>query len=229
MAGRAVKILSKCCALLTHTDSKKRYSFLCVDGLGGGLGLGGSGRGSLSRGSLSRCSLSGSSLCGSSWGLDSGGRLGNLGFGRACSFSLFDNLGDEFLVLGGGIFRCLVAVEFVSLLKLLAAKTLFGDQALDLGCFVVSLVTAFDFATGNIFADVVLLGETENGANLGSSLLEKTGGNFSVRATRDFLITLLHDFEGNDAKVGTGDAATDRSSSSVALSVASSGVEERAS
>ena len=89
----------------------------------------------------------------------------------------------------------------------------------------MSLVTALDFALGNVLAHVVLLFvETEDGGNLVLSLLEETVGDLLVGAALDFLVALLHDLEGNDRKVGAGDATADRLSPSVA---GSSRVEER--
>lgn len=138
---------------------------------------------------------------------------------------LLDVLGQELLVLGGGLLGGLEAVGLLSLDKSLSSETLLGDETLDLGGLVVSLVTALDFTTGNIFADVVLLlVEAEDGGDVVLSLFEEAGTDVLVSAASDFLVTLLHDLQGDDTEVGASDAATDGTSSSVTSSL---GVEER--
>ncbi len=138
---------------------------------------------------------------------------------------LLDVLGQELLVLGGGLLGGLEAVGLLSLDESLSTETLLGDEALNLGGLVVSLVTALDFTTGNIFADVVLLAvEAEHGGDVVLSLFEEAGTDVLVSAAGDFLITLLHDLQGDDTEVGASDAATDGTSSSVTSSL---GVEER--
>ena len=138
---------------------------------------------------------------------------------------LLDVLGQELLVLGGGLLGGLEAVGLLSLDESLSTEALLGDEALNLGGLVVSLVTALDFTTGNIFAHVVLLFvEAEDGGDVVLSLFEEAGTNVLVSAAGDFLITLLHDLQGDDTEVGASDAATDGTSSSVTSSL---GVEER--
>ena len=138
---------------------------------------------------------------------------------------LLDVLGQELLVLGGGLLGGLEAVGLLSLDEGLSTEALLGDEALNLGGLVVSLVTALDFTTGNIFAHVVLLFvEAEDGGDVVLSLFEEAGTNVLVSAAGDFLITLLHDLQGDDTEVGASDAATDGTSSSVTSSL---GVEER--
>ena len=160
-----------------------------------------------------------SSLGGSLSGL-SGSRSG-----RAGSLLLLDVLGEELLVLGGVLLGRLEAVELVTLSDLLAAEALLSDEALDLGGLVVSLVTTLDLAAGNILADVVLLAEAEDLADVVPTLLEEARADLLVGAASDLLLTLLHDLEGDDSKVGARDAATDGSPSAVAGPL---GVEEGA-
>jgi hypothetical protein len=143
-----------------------------------------------------------------------------LGLGGARCLLLLDVLRDELLVLGSVLLGGLEALELLSLDQLLAAETLLSDETLDLGGLVVSLVTALDFALGNVLADVVLLFvKAENCGNLVLSLLEETVGHLLVGAALNFLIALLHNFEGNDSEVWASDATTDGPSSSVASSL----------
>ena len=90
----------------------------------------------------------------------------------------------------------------------------------------MSLVTTLDLAASDVASHIVgLLVEAEDSSDLVLSLLEETGGNILVGAALDLLVALLEDLKGDDGKVGTGDAAADGTSSSVAGSL---GVEERA-
>ena len=157
-----------------------------------------------------------------------GGSLGSgvlLGGSGAGGLLLLDVLRDELLVAGGSLLGCLIAIESSSLDELLAAETLLGDKALDLGGLVVSLVTTLDLTASDVLADVVLLDvETEDGSDVALSLLEKARANVLVSAAGDLGVTLLHNLKRDDSKVSTGDASTDGSSSAVAGSL---GVEER--
>jgi len=141
------------------------------------------------------------------------------------SLLLLDILRDKFLVLGGGLLGGLVAVLNGSLLKLLSAETLLGDQTLDLRGLVMSLITTLDFTSNNVLAHIILLWvKAEDGGNLVLSLLEESVGDILVGAAFDLLVTLLHDLEGNDSKIRSSDATTNGTSSSVTSSL---WVEER--
>ena len=138
---------------------------------------------------------------------------------------LLDILREELFVLGGGLLGGLVAVLNGSLLKLLSAEALLGDQTLDLRGLVMSLITTLDFTGNNVLAHIILLWvKAEDGGNLVLSLLEESVGDILVSAAFDLLVTLLHNLEGNDSKIRSSDATADRTSSSVTSSL---WVEER--
>lgn len=150
-----------------------------------------------------------------------GGLVGSV----ASSLLLLDVLGHKLLVLGSVLLGGLEAVESLSLDHLLATDNLLGDESLDLGSLVVSLVSTLDLAAGNVATHVVLLVEAEDRADVVSSLLKETGGDILVGATFDFFVTLLHDLEGDDTEIGASEATADGTSSSVTSSL---GVEEGA-
>ena len=142
------------------------------------------------------------------FGLGGGGLL--LGLGCTSSLLLLDVLRDELLVLGGLLLGSLIAFRLLSLDELLAADTLFSDQTLDLGYFVVGLVTTSDLTLGDIAAHIILLlVQAENGGNLVLSLLEETVRNLLVSAAFNLGVALLDNLEGDDGEVGTSDAAAD--------------------
>ena len=142
------------------------------------------------------------------FGLGGGGLL--LGLGCTSSLLLLDVLRDELLVLGGLLLGSLIAFRLLSLDELLAADTLLSDQTLDLGYFVVGLVTTSDLTLGDIAAHIILLlVKAENGGNLVLSLLEETVRNLLVSAAFNLGVALLDNLEGDDGEVGTSDAAAD--------------------
>lgn len=92
----------------------------------------------------------------------------------------------------------------------LVLETLGSDQTLDLGGLgVVLLALLGDGAADDELADVVLLVETEEAADLGGTLGSESLGDNGVGETGDLTLTLLDDAEGKDGKVETGDGTTD--------------------
>jgi hypothetical protein len=88
----------------------------------------------------------------------------------------------------------------------LALETLGGDQALDLGGLgVVLLALTGDGAADDELADVVLLVETEESADLGGTLGAESLGVDNVGQAGDVALTLLDDAEGEDGEILTGD------------------------
>ena len=93
----------------------------------------------------------------------------------------------------------------------LVLETLGGNQTLDLGGLgVFGLALAGDGTTDDELADVVLLVETEEAADLGGTLRTETLGDDAVGQTGELALTLLDDAEGQDGKVEVGDGTTDR-------------------
>ena len=92
----------------------------------------------------------------------------------------------------------------------LVLETLGGNQTLDLGGLgVFGLALAGDGTADDELADVVLLVETEETADLGGTLRTETLGDDAVGQTGELALTLLDDAEGQDGKVEVGDGTTD--------------------
>lgn len=92
----------------------------------------------------------------------------------------------------------------------LVLETLGSNQTLDAGGLgVVFLALAGDSAADDELADVILLVETEETADLGGTLGTETLGDNGVGQTGQLLLTLLDDAEGQDGKVEVGDGTTD--------------------
>jgi len=123
---------------------------------------------------------------------------------------LLNVLGEESLVLLGGLLGDLVTVDLLLLDGALAAESLLGDESLDLGGLVEGLVGALDLTTDNILADIVLLlVEGESLDDVVAALHAELVGAVNVGDTLDLLITLLGDAEEDGSDVGSNDAATD--------------------
>lgn len=170
-------------------------------GLSGGSLLGldwlGNGSGSLGRGGLGGCSLDG----------------GSLDFGDfsavSVSLSLLDVLGEDLVVLCLVVLGLLESLGLVSLLEGLSSESLLGDESLDLGGLVESLVALLDFSSDYVLSHIVLLSEGEGLSNGGGSLGAESSGLVTVGHTFDFGVSLLGDSEGNDGEIGATDAASD--------------------
>ena len=92
----------------------------------------------------------------------------------------------------------------------LVLETLGSDQTLDLGGLgVFGLALLGDGTADDELADVVLLVETEEAADLGGTLGTETLGDDGVGQTGKLTLTLLDDGEGQDGKVEVGDGTTD--------------------
>lgn len=148
-------------------------------------------------------SLGEGSLSGSSFGLSGGFVM------VSSSLLLLDVLGEDLFVLGLVILGLLVSGELVSLGKGLSSESLLGDESLDLGGFVESLVTLLDFSSHDVLSNIILLSQGEGLSDGRGSLGAESSGLVTIGNTFDFSITLLDDSEGNDGKIGTADAASD--------------------
>lgn len=93
----------------------------------------------------------------------------------------------------------------------LALQALRSNKTLDLGGLGVLLLALLsDGTTDNELADVVLLVETEEFADLSGTLGTKALGVDDVGQTGDLVFTLLDDAEGEDSQILTGDGTADR-------------------
>lgn len=103
----------------------------------------------------------------------------------------------------------------------LALETLGSNQTLDLGGLgVVLLALAGDSAADDELADIVLLVETEEAADLGGTLGTESLGDDNIGETREVALTLLDDAQSKDGEILTGDGCTeDLKSASIAFHV----------
>ena len=86
-----------------------------------------------------------------------------------------------------------------------------SDESLNLGGLADLLSVLLVFTVNDVLADIILLGEVEELADVGGSLGTKTAGlsRGGVGKSGNILLTLLDDHEVEDSKIGTDDAATD--------------------
>lgn len=103
----------------------------------------------------------------------------------------------------------------------LALETLGSNQTLDLGGLgVVGLALTGDGTTDDELADVVLLVETEEAADLGGTLGTESLGDNGVGETGELTLTLLDDAQGKDGEVEVGDGCNDKCQLRVSFSLA---------
>jgi hypothetical protein len=94
----------------------------------------------------------------------------------------------------------------------LVLEALGSNEPLDLGGLgvrLLALTLGLDLAADDVLADVVILGEAEELADLGGALGTKALGVNDVGEAGDVGIALLDDAEGKDGEVLADDAATD--------------------
>ena len=92
----------------------------------------------------------------------------------------------------------------------LSAETGLGDETLDLGGLIESLVLALDLAGNDVLANIVLLlVEREGLDDVVSSLGTEAVGTLNIGNTSDLLLTLLNNTEEDGSEVSTDNAATD--------------------
>lgn len=129
--------------------------------------------------------------------------------GLVRSLLLLEVLGQKLLVSHVGFLGSLPLGNLALLVVSLAADSLVSDQALDARSFVESLVSLLDLAADDVLGAVILLTEGEGLLDLANSLRSESARLLVIGEAGDLAGTLLQDFEGEDAKVGTGDAASD--------------------
>merc|ERR1712168_1098648 len=98
-----------------------------------------------------------------------------------------------------------------ALLSLLHALENEGSyQALDLGSLGDSLaVLGGDWATDNVLADIIVLGQVEQATDLAGTLGPKTTGDGVVSKTRNILLTFLDNSQVEYAELSIDNASTD--------------------
>ena len=126
------------------------------------------------------------------------------------SRSLLLTLSKKSVVLFSLLLSLGVTLNIESLLLALALETSRGDKTLDLGSLGVGLLALLlNTAVNDELANIVLLGESEDLADLGSTLGAKAAGVGDVGKTLDVLLTLLDDDEVKNRKISGDDATTD--------------------
>ena len=103
----------------------------------------------------------------------------------------------------------------------LVAKNSVSNKTLDLGSLVSLVAVVFELTTDDELGDIVLLGETEELADVAGSLGSETArnGRSFIGQTGNFLFALLHNHQVEDADISTHDAAADRLSLAFTLRI----------
>jgi hypothetical protein len=126
--------------------------------------------------------------------------------------SLLDTLGEDSLVLGLSLLGVLSTALLESQAMTLALEDDRGHKALDLGGLGVGLllgVLGLNLTTDDILANIIILGQVEELADVTSTLGSEALRNGGVSETGNVLLTLLDDGDREDRHVGANDASTD--------------------
>ena len=145
------------------------------------------------------------SLLDLSGGFSSGGSV----FFLVGSLLFLEIFREELLVSHRCFSRGLPGVDLSRLVESLTSVSLLSNKSLDLGGFVESLITKFNFSTDNVFGNIILLSESESLSNLANSLGTKSSGSLGIGKSGNVSITLLENLECNDTEIRSTDAASD--------------------
>ena len=126
--------------------------------------------------------------------------------------SLLLKLFKTLLVSSSLLARVLESSLLLSKTSTLVAESSVGDETLDLGSLISLVTVVLELAANDELGHVVLLGKTEELADVGSSLRAETAGNSGgfISQTGDVLLTLLDNHQVQDADISTDNAAADR-------------------
>lgn len=116
-------------------------------------------------------------------------------------------------ILSSSLLRGLQLGNLLGHASTLALKDNGGDEALDLGSLglgSLALLLGGDNATNDNLADIILLGQVEELAQLASTLGTQTTGDGSVSESGNGGLAGLGDDHGEDSKIGSDDATADR-------------------
>jgi len=116
---------------------------------------------------------------------------------------------EESLVVTASLLGSLDSGDLVSLDDVLSAESLLSHHTLDSGGLVEGLVTLLNFTVNDIAFDIILLFEVEVLDDSVLSLLSESVGVLNIGESGNFLFTLGDNSEGDDGKIGTGNATTD--------------------
>lgn len=133
-------------------------------------------------------------------------------------FLFLDVLSKNLVILGSQFLLSFESVNSVSLLELLSSDSLLSNKSLDLWSFEECLILSLDLSLDNILSHIILLSEREELSNGASSLGSSSLWSISVSDTFNIFITLLLNAKGDDSKVWTYNASSNRLSLSLTSS-----------
>ena len=139
--------------------------------------------------------------------------------GGASSLLLLVQLLNQLLVCGSLHASSLHGRLLLRQQRTLVAQGAVSHQTLDLGGLISLVAVVLEHAADHELANVVLLRQTEQLADVRSSLRSQTSGlrGGLVGESGDLLLTLLHDHQVQHTDVGTNDATSHRLSLSLTL------------
>jgi len=126
---------------------------------------------------------------------------------------LVHTLGQQLSVLVRSILGCLSPSSLECNAVSLVLHALRGDESLDLWCLCVwlgALLLGDDFSSNDEFANIILLGQTEESTNLGGTLGAEALGVDNVGETWDVALALLDNGQSQNRQILSDNAATDR-------------------
>jgi hypothetical protein len=125
---------------------------------------------------------------------------------------LMHTLSQQLSILVRSILRGLSGSSLEGEAVSLVLHALRSNQSLNLGGLGVwfgAFLLGYDFTSNDEFSDIILLGETKESSDLGSTLGTKTLGVDDVGETWDITLALLDDGQSQNGQILSDNAATD--------------------
>merc|ERR1712216_27525 len=147
--------------------------------------------------------------------------MGSLGLLLVSGLLLLKVLGEELLIGDVSFLGSLPSTDLTSLVDSLSSDSLLSDESLDLGRLVEGLVTLLEFSADDVVGEVILASESILLSDLASSLWAESSFTLLVGKAGNFTGTLLENLKGDDTKVWSTDAASNRLSLTATVSLRS--------
>ena len=110
---------------------------------------------------------------------------------------------------------CFPCWFFVGFSENLSSDSFFCNKSLNLGGFVESLISFFQFSSDNVLSYIVLFSQSKSCSDVIGSLWSESSWSLSISESSNFLWSFFNDFKGNNCKIWSADTSSYRLSFSL--------------
>lgn len=113
---------------------------------------------------------------------------------------------------------CFPCWFFVSFGENLSSDSFFSNKSLNLGRFVESLISFFQFSSDNVLSYIVLFSQSESLSDVISSFWSESSWSLSISESSNFLWSFFNYLKSNNSKIWSTDTSSYRLSFSLSSS-----------